>query len=73
MPGHLGEAELLEQRLQHAGRRRGELDEFKAAQAHRVVKKVGHQGCLSWVWGGNLDTLDGKKKPAHHFCKINCK
>ena len=40
---HQREAELLEHRLERAGLGRGELDEFEAHQAHRVVEQVGHR------------------------------
>ena len=33
---------LLEEGLEHVGRRRGELDELEAHQAHRVVEQIGH-------------------------------
>ena len=36
------EAELLEQRLQHVGRGRRELDELEPHQAHGVVDRIGH-------------------------------
>ncbi|MOA34607.1 hypothetical protein D3C78_1559910 [compost metagenome] len=39
---HLGEAHDLEDRFQNARGGRCELDEFKAHQAHRVFKNVGH-------------------------------
>jgi hypothetical protein len=41
--GNKTEAHLLEQRLQQARRRRGELDEFEAHQAHRVVEQISHE------------------------------
>ena len=39
---HLGEAQLLEHFFQHARRRRRELDELEAHQAHGVLKQVCH-------------------------------
>ena len=42
VPGHQREAHALKNRLQQARGGRGELDEFKAHQAHWVVKQVGH-------------------------------
>ena len=44
--GDQRKAHALEYRLQHAGHGRGELDKFKAHQAHRVVKQVGHGSLL---------------------------
>ena len=41
--GHQREAHLLEQRLQGVGGGGCELDELEAAQAHGVVKHIGHE------------------------------
>jgi hypothetical protein len=79
--GHQAEAHLLEQRLQHAGRGRRELDEFEAHQAHRVVEQVG-MACLRGLGGGGAlqakSATVGKRRRnvfapigrvSHHRCK----
>ena len=43
--GHQGEAHLLEQGLEHAGRGGRELDELEALESHGVVKQIGHRVC----------------------------
>ncbi|MCY1399143.1 hypothetical protein D9M71_141930 [compost metagenome] len=40
--GNMGEAHDLEDRLQGIGGGRGELDEFKAHQAHWVFEDISH-------------------------------
>jgi hypothetical protein len=40
---HQGEAHLLEQGLQGVGGGCGEFDELEAAQAHGIVKQIGHE------------------------------
>ena len=54
--GDQRKAHALEHRLQQAGGGRGELDEFKAHQAHRVVKQVGH-GVPCEIWHGRACRL----------------
>ena len=41
--GDQAEAQLLEQRLQHVRRGRGEFDELESHQAHRVVEEIRHR------------------------------
>ncbi len=43
VPGDQGEAHLLEQGLQGVGKGRGEFDELESAQAHGIVKQIGHE------------------------------
>ena len=40
--GHQREAHALKQRLQHAGRGRGEFNKLKPHQPHGVFKQIGH-------------------------------
>jgi hypothetical protein len=79
--GDEGEAHLLEQRLQHAGRRRRELDELEAHQAHGVLEQVRHGVSPGFGGGGALQAKSatvGKRRRnvfapigrvSHHRCK----
>src|ERR1035437_2702919 len=44
MSGHQNEAHALKSRLQQAGRGRGEFNELKTHQSHRVFKQIRHDG-----------------------------
>ena len=52
VPRHQRETHALKHRLQHARGGRGELDEFKAHQAHRVVKQICHKSVALQAWSG---------------------
>jgi hypothetical protein len=38
------EAEHLEHRLEHVGRRGGEFDEFESHEPHRIFEQISHVG-----------------------------